>query len=325
MIVLKKNRFLYKVTAFAVSLSFASSMALSAGAWNENPGESETTTAATTTTPETSATIGLGNDPWDAEETTTTTEMPDAVLEDDIVAEEDDEDITPPADLEEEEIEEEITEAPDEEPEETVTEAPATTTAAATAAPSNTAAPDSYQAVDPFKMYVPEVLNVRGGPGTDYDKLGQVYANNTISIIGTSGDWYVFDYYGADGYLLSSLLTEVPAETQQTTTTEAAPETDTTVPPVEETDDIQQEGDVSIDDEPAETTVQTTEPVETEAPEETTAETTLAAAPVEGNDSTSGGMTSVILALVCAIAAFLLIGVVPVLVHKSHHKKLYQY
>ena len=39
-------------------------------------------------------------------------------------------------------------------------------------------------------MYVPEVLNVRGGPGTNYDKLGMVYANTTLDIIGTSGDWY---------------------------------------------------------------------------------------------------------------------------------------
>ena len=226
MIILKKNSLLYRITTGAVSFALAASMTVTAGAWNEDPGESETTTAASTTaattTPET-----INADRWDIETTTTTPDEPDAVLEDDIVAEEDDEDITPEDDVEEE-IDEEITDPPEEEPEEEITDAPATTTAAATtttAAPSNTAAPDSYQAVEPFKMYVPEVLNVRGGPGTDYDKLGQVYANNTISIIGTSGDWYVFDYYGVDGYLLSSLLAEVLEDTQQTTTTTAAPET----------------------------------------------------------------------------------------------------
>lgn len=318
---MNKNRFLYRMTAAAVSFALAASMSVCAGAWSDDPGESETTTAATTTTSATTTTEALGGDRWDIESTTTTTE-PDAVLEDDIVAEEDDEDITPPEDVEEE-IEEEITDAPTAEPEEEITEAPATTTAAATAAaPSNTAAPDSYQAVDPFKMYVPEVLNVRGGPGTNYDKLGQVYANNTISIIGTSGDWYVFDYYGVDGYLLSSLLTEVP-ETQATTTTTAAPETETTLPPE---DSEETEGDAVIEDEPAETTVQVTEPEETDAPEETTKTETQpeAAAPVEGS-GTTGGIPPVILALVCAVVAFLLIGVVPVLIHRSHHKKLYQY
>lgn len=309
-----KNRFLYKAMAGFVSAALMASMTITAGAWNEDPGESETTTAATTeaTLPE------LGGNIWD---TTTTTEVPDAVLDDDEVADEDDEDIDPEI-TEPEVTEEEIIEEPEE------TEAPATTTAAATAAPapSNTAAPDSYQAVEPFEMYVPEVLNVRGGPGTDYDKLGQVYANNVISIIGMSGDWYVFNYYGADGYLLSSLLQEVPEAPAETTTTTASPETDTTLPPVED----ENEGDAVIDDDESYIEDDDT-PVTTEAPdvpEETTTKATPAVAgPVEGNDGTgnAGGFPPVILALICAVAAFVLIGVVPVLVHRSYHKKLYQY
>lgn len=317
-----KNRFLYKVMVGIVSVSVAASMTITAGAWNENPGDSETTTTAATesTLPE------LGGNAW---ETVTTTTEPDAVLDDDIIADEDDEDISP-EDIEPEVDDPEITEEDiiEDDPEET--EAPATTTAAATAtptaAPSNTAAPDSYQAVDPFKMYVPEVLNVRGGPGTEYDKLGQVYANNVISIIGTSGDWYVFDYYGADGYLLSSLLQEVPDDYGETTTTTAAPETDTTLPPAEDDGD---EGDAEIEDD--ESYIEDdTAPVTTEAPdvpeETTTKETPAVAGPVEGDGgSNAGGFPPVILALICAVAAFVLVGVVPVLVHKSHHKKLYQY
>ena len=103
---MNKNRFLYRMTAAAVSFALAASMSVCAGAWSDDPGESETTTAATTTTSATTTTEALGGDRWDIESTTTTTE-PDAVLEDDIVAEEDDEDITPPEDVEEE-IEEEI-------------------------------------------------------------------------------------------------------------------------------------------------------------------------------------------------------------------------
>ena len=73
-----------------------------------------------------------------------------------------------------------------------------------------------------------------------------------------------------------------------------------------------------------------TAPVTTEAPdvpeETTTKETPAVAGPVEGDGgSNAGGFPPVILALICAVAAFVLVGVVPVLVHKSHHKKLYQY
>ena len=177
-------------------------------------------------------------------------------------------------------------------------------------------------------MYVPEVLNVRGGPGTEYDKLGQVYANNTLTIYGISGDWYVFDYYGLDGYLLSSLLAEVPADTQQTTTTTQAPETDTTQPPVDDGGSDDSEDDATIDDDGGYIEEVTT-PEETDAPEApvsttTTKDTPEVIGPVEG-DNNSGGFPPVILALICAVATFVLIGVVPVLVHKSHHKKLYQY
>ena len=282
-----------------VSAFIASSLALSAGAWTESPadGEAETTTSAVTT-----------------EETTTTTE-PEAVLDDEI--EEDPEDTS--EEIIETEAPEETTPAPE------TTTAAETTAAATTAAPAaaNTVAPDSYNAVEPFKMYVPEVLNVRGGPGTNYDKLGQVYANNVISIIGTSGDWYVFDYYGADGYLLAELLTEVP---ETSATTPAPPVTEDTSAPE---DTAVSDEDISIEDtettEPSETETTTKAP-ETEDPDTDNEEEDddVAAAPVTDNND-KGSIPPVLLALICAVLAFLLVGVLPVLLHKAHHKKIYQY
>lgn len=296
---MKLNRFIKKALGVGVSALMISSFALTAGAWNESPADAET--EATTAAPET-----------DAEETTpdettaeVTTSEPEAVLDDEI---EDD-----PADTSEEPIET----APPEETAAPETVAPETTVAAV-----NTVAPDSYNAVEPFKMYVPEVLNVRGGPGTNYDKLGQVYANNVITIIGTSGEWYVFDYYGKDGYLLAELLTEVPATSA---TTETAPDADD-VPSLDDND-----GDISFDDtdtSPSETTppeneATTQAPESDEAPSDDEDDDTVAA-PVK-EDKDNGSVPPLLLAFICAISTFLLIGVIPVLVHKAHHKKLYQY
>lgn len=300
---MKLNKFTRKAVSLMVSAFIASSLALSAGAWSESPadGEAETTTSATTEAVTT-------------EETTTTTE-PEAVLDDEI--EEDPEDTS--EEIIETEAPEETTPAPE------TTTAAETTAAATTAAPAaaNTVAPDSYNAVEPFKMYVPEVLNVRGGPGTNYDKLGQVYANNVITIIGTSGDWYVFDYYGADGYLLAELLTEVPETSATTSAPPAAEDT-----PAPKDTDVSDE-DISIEDtettEPSETETTTKAPETEDADEDDGEEDDdVAAAPVTDNND-KGSIPPVLLAAICAILAFLLIGVLPVLLHKAHHKKIYQY
>lgn len=296
------NKFLRKLTAAAVAVMLSASMAVTAGAWSEDPSaaETEATTVAETTAPETTAETTT-------EETTTTTTAPEAVLDDEPVEPEETEPAeTAPA-----------TEAETAPPE---TEAPpATTTAAATTqAAANTVAPDSYSAVDPFEMYVPEVLNVRGGPGTNYDKLGQVYANNTIRIIGTSGEWYVFDYFGNDGYLLAELLQEVP----ETTTTTAAPEDAPAEDTSEEITTTLPDDDMVIETDASEATTTT------EAPVATTTQTEEEEAPagnVDSGENSGSGFPPILLALICAVAAFLLIGVVPVLVHKAHHKKLYQY
>lgn len=323
------NKLLKKITSVALSSMIAATFTVSAAAFSENPADSEeVTTPAVTeeTTAETTVETTVETTAETTEETTTTTTAPDAVLDGDEEPED-----TEPA---EEEEAEETTAAEAELIETTaaVTEAPVETAAPATqAAPANTVAPDSYDAVEPFEMYVPEVLNVRGGPGTSYDKLGMVYANNTIRIIGTSGEWYVFDYYGTDGYLLAELLSEVP----QTTTTTAAPVEDTApaddTAPAEDDSSASENTDDEWDDvvmeevNPSETTDTTKEPPVQAEDDEPDDEKDDTPAGTVDNGEDKGGLPPVLLALICAVAAFVLIGVVPVLVHKAHHKKLYQY
>lgn len=318
------NKLLKKITSVALSAMIAATLTVSAAAFGENPADAEPevteavteeTTVETTEAPVETTAETVETTAEVTEETTTTTTAPEAVLDGDEPAEDEEPEETTTSETTEAIIE--TTAAAEE------TTAAETAAPEADSAPANTAAPDSYTAVSPFKMFVPEVLNVRGGPGTNYDKLGMVYANTTLDIIGTSGDWYVFDYYGTDGYLLAELLSEVP----ETTTTTAAPAED--VPedlPAEDTEATDDEWDDMVIEEvePSETTVTTKEPViqtTTEKDEET--EDTPAG--TVDNKEDKGGLPPVILALICAVAAFVLIGVVPVLVHKAHHKKLYQY
>ena len=48
---------------------------------------------------------------------------------------------------------------------------------------------------------VSEVLNVRSGPSTSYDKIGTLKANTKIEILGTSNGWYKIDFNGKEGYV----------------------------------------------------------------------------------------------------------------------------
>lgn len=55
-------------------------------------------------------------------------------------------------------------------------------------------------------------LNVRGGAGTGYSRLGSLYRSNTVSISGkgkdSSGDlWYRIDFNGVTGYVFSAYIT----------------------------------------------------------------------------------------------------------------------
>ena len=51
-------------------------------------------------------------------------------------------------------------------------------------------------------------LNMRGGPGTDYDKIGQVPASTSVTALGTNedGSWVVVNYNGTYGWLKTEFL-----------------------------------------------------------------------------------------------------------------------
>jgi N-acetylmuramoyl-L-alanine amidase len=48
---------------------------------------------------------------------------------------------------------------------------------------------------------VSDSLNVRKGPGTNYDVLGRVYKDESVEVIETSGDWSRIIFEGSYGYV----------------------------------------------------------------------------------------------------------------------------
>lgn len=46
-----------------------------------------------------------------------------------------------------------------------------------------------------------ESLNVRSGPGKNYDAIGKVYSSETVTVIGSEDGWYRIDYNGTEGYV----------------------------------------------------------------------------------------------------------------------------
>lgn len=198
------------------------------------------------------------------------------------------------------------------EPPVTATEPPAANTL-----PAATYTPEAEQT-----MYAPQVINIRSGPGTDYDKLGVLYANSEITVIGSSGEWAAVSYNGSTGYILRSLLSSTPP-----TTTAAAPET---APPQSE-EPVSEEETLPPETAPTEPEWQTpelAEPVETTepptiTPEETTTREPAPAASTQPTDG--GGLSPFLIAFLSAAAAFLLVGVLPVFIHRVHHKNLYRY
>ncbi|MGN0656943.1 MAG: SH3 domain-containing protein [Ruminiclostridium sp.] len=285
-----KYSFLRKYIGAAVAVSLALGMTFSAAAWNESPLE---TTAEETT----------------SEEATSPTED-DVSAEDDIII------------VEEEEEEENVpTEEDDSEAENTApptTEAPEETTAVQEPVTEQTAAP-TYTAITEKQIYALQTINIRKGPSTDFDILGVLPANEGITAKGTSGEWYAVTYYGGTGYILASLTSDTPPLTSQATT--AAPETET---PVEESEETTLPPVVV---EPDETFPSTTEPTVTTSEEtkETDKEDSPAGTVSTDDNSKGGGIQALLIAFGSAVAAFLLIGVVPIVIHKIYHKKLYQY
>lgn len=50
-------------------------------------------------------------------------------------------------------------------------------------------------------------LNLRSGPGTEFDKVASIPGSAVLTITGTSGDWYLTSYAGVDGYVSSEFIT----------------------------------------------------------------------------------------------------------------------
>lgn len=291
---MKKNCFKNIWLASAAAFVFAFSASANVGAWNNDPFASQATS-------ETSAA---------AEDVITnpTTEQtaPDAAI-DDIEPE-----ITDSEDIEEEIPTEETTTTQE------VVIAPASSASEEiTTQPPQPSAP-SYAPTDSYTMYAPQVINVRSGPGTDYDKLGVVYANSAVTVVGSSGDWLAVSYNGQTGFILASLL----SDTQPQTTTSAAPAA-TEPQQTEETTVSETEAETSapesIDEEPI------TNPV-TQAPQTSeTAQTSKTEAAAAVNNTGEGGFPPILLALICAAAAFLIVAVIPIAVLRIRHRNLYRY
>lgn len=291
---MKKNCFKNIWLASAAAFVFAFSASANVGAWNNDPFASQATS-------ETSAAAGdVITNP------TTEQTAPDAAIDD-----------IEPETTDSEDIEEEI---PTEETTTTqeVVIAPASSASEEiTTQPPQPSAP-SYAPTDSYTMYAPQVINVRSGPGTDYDKLGVLYANSAVTVVGSSGDWLAVSYNGQTGFILASLL----SDTQPQTTTSAAPAA-TEPQQTEETTVSETEAETSapesIDEEPI------TNPV-TQAPQTSeTAQTSKTEAAAAVDNTGEGGFPPILLALICAAAAFLVVAVIPIAVLRIRHRNLYRY
>ena len=53
-----------------------------------------------------------------------------------------------------------------------------------------------------------DAVNMRSGPGTDYDKVTLVPAGTEVEKLGDSGDWTQVSYNGSTGYIRSDFLDE---------------------------------------------------------------------------------------------------------------------
>jgi uncharacterized protein YraI len=184
----------------------------------------------------------------------------------------------------------------------------------------------SYNATDAHTMYATDVINVRYGPDTSYSKFGTIYSGAPVTVIGYSGGWLAIQYNGSTGFVSASFFSDSAPETTAATTaapTQAAQ--DTTEP--EETGAAEiEETTPAVTEPPVETTKKTQAPETTKETEDTTkSEDEEAAAAVTDPDNKSGGLGGLLIAVGCAVGTFLLIGVIPVLIHSIYHKKLYQY
>jgi hypothetical protein len=92
----------------------------------------------------------------------------------------------------------------------TATRPPTTPTAVATATavPSPTPVPPTPTPAAP-KLTANQNINVRGGPGTNYARIGELAAGQSFDIIGKNngGDWYQFNFNGQRGWVRQDFVT----------------------------------------------------------------------------------------------------------------------
>jgi len=90
------------------------------------------------------------------------------------------------------------------------TKPPVTPTAAATATavPSPTPVPATPTPAAP-KITANQNVNVRGGPGANYAKIGELTAGQSFGIVGknNAGDWYQFSFNGQQGWVRQDFVT----------------------------------------------------------------------------------------------------------------------
>ncbi len=51
------------------------------------------------------------------------------------------------------------------------------------------------------------VVNVRTGPGTNFDIIGKAPAGSSYGFVGQEGDWYKIDFNGTQGYVSATYST----------------------------------------------------------------------------------------------------------------------
>jgi uncharacterized protein YgiM (DUF1202 family) len=56
-------------------------------------------------------------------------------------------------------------------------------------------------------------LNVRTGPGTNFDRIGLLYSGDTVSITGETNGWYQIDYRGQVGYVSGDYISVAGSST----------------------------------------------------------------------------------------------------------------
>ncbi|MGN0156165.1 MAG: SH3 domain-containing protein [Lachnospiraceae bacterium] len=71
-----------------------------------------------------------------------------------------------------------------------------------------------------------ESLNVRGGPGKEYEVIGKVYSADTVKITGSTDGWYRIVYDGTEGYVSAEYVSTNDNMEKTETLTETVEETE---------------------------------------------------------------------------------------------------